>query len=85
MNVSKYAWSHPVDYQQAKSRLIGRQRYLVERRRFAGQRREDLVLPLLLKYGFGWGSLSRIAREIGCHRSTIMRDRNVIWRSMLGY
>jgi hypothetical protein len=39
---------------------------------------------LLLRYGvFEWGTLSRIARELGCHRSTILQDKRALLRSLL--
>lgn len=57
----------------------------MERRYYTGQRRDELVWPLLLRYGiFEWGTLARIAREVGCHRSTILRDRRALLRSMQG-
>jgi hypothetical protein len=85
MTVSGYAWSHPEDRQQAKARLIGRQRLNAERKRFAGLRRDQEVWPLLLKYGWDtWGVCTRIAEELGVHKSTITRDRRAILRSMLG-
>jgi IS30 family transposase len=45
----------------------------------------DLVWELLLAYGFdAWGTCARIARELGCHRSTITRDCRAILRGMWG-
>jgi len=39
----------------------------------------------LLRYGFDdRGTLARIARELGIHRSTVLRDKRQIVRSMLG-
>jgi hypothetical protein len=85
MTVSGYDWSHPSSYAQAKARLIGRQRLNAERRRFAGQVCDELVWPLLLKYGlFEWGTVTRIAKELGLHKSTVCRHRQRIFRSMLG-
>jgi DNA invertase Pin-like site-specific DNA recombinase len=84
MNVSKVHWSHPVDYQQAKSWLIGRQRYHQERRQAMGERC-DVVFEMLLQYGWAsWGTLTKIARELQVHRSTITRDKQRILRAMLG-
>jgi DNA invertase Pin-like site-specific DNA recombinase len=58
-------------------------RYNQERRQAAGERQE-LVFELLLQYGFdNWGTLARIARELGVNRSTILRDKQRILRSML--
>lgn len=83
MTVMRRDWSHPASHGEAKARLIGRVRYLEERRQLAGERRE-VVFELLLQYGFdSWGSCSRIARELGCHRSTITRDRRAILRGLL--
>ena len=44
--------------------------------------RQEKVFKLFLVYGFDrWGTLARIAKILGCHRSTILRDR----RALLGY
>jgi len=80
----RYAWSHPANYQEAKARLIGRQRYNWERRCFAARRRDELTWPMLLAGGLDrWGLLSEIARAIGVHRSTVRRDRTALMRSLV--
>jgi hypothetical protein len=46
--------------------------------------RRDLVWTLLVAGGLDrWGLLSDIARELGCHRSTIMRDKRALLRSLV--
>jgi hypothetical protein len=83
--MTRAKWRQRTSWDVVCARQAGRKKWNEQRRRFAGQRR-DMVFELLVEYGFDtWGVLSRIAREIGCHRSTIMRDRRAIWRSMLGY
>jgi hypothetical protein len=48
-----------------------------------GERRE-LVWSLLIAGGLDRsGLLSDIARELGCHRSTIMRDKRALLRSLV--
>jgi hypothetical protein len=82
--MTRQEWRHPASWNTVCARAAGRRKWNEWRRRFAGQRRDELVLPLLLKYGFDdWGTCARIAQEIGCHRSTVMRDRRIILRSML--
>jgi hypothetical protein len=47
--------------------------------------RQDEVFKLLLAYGWhAWGTLTRIANELGVHKSTITRDKQAIMRAMLG-
>jgi DNA-directed RNA polymerase specialized sigma subunit len=44
-----------------------------------------VIWPLLLRYGlFEWGTLTKIAKEIGVHRSTVCRHRARIFKAMLG-
>jgi hypothetical protein len=85
MTVSGHDWSHPRSYTEAKSRLVGRQKLNMERKRFAGQVCDEVVWPLLLRYGmFEWGVCSRIAKEIGVSRATACRYRQRIFKAMLG-
>jgi hypothetical protein len=85
MTVTRTQWSHPASYAEAKARLIGRQRYNRERRRFAGLRRDEEVWPLLLRFGmFEWGTVTKIAQELGISKATASRDRAAILRVMLG-
>jgi hypothetical protein len=47
--------------------------------------RQDEVFKLLLQYGWNtWGTLTKIADALGCHKSTISRDKRAIERSMRG-
>jgi hypothetical protein len=56
-----------------------------ERQRFAGQLCEEVVWPLLLRYGlFEWGTLTKIAKEVGLHKLTVCRHRQRILRAMMG-
>jgi hypothetical protein len=85
MTVSGHDWSHPSNYAEAKARLIGRQRLNRKRQRFAGQLCDEVIWPLLLRYGlFEWGTLTRVAQEIGVHKSTVCRHRARILKGMLG-
>jgi hypothetical protein len=85
MTVTRIAWRHPANYAEAKSRLVGRQKLNAERQRFAGQLCDEVIWPLLLRYGlFEWGTLTKIAKEIGVHRSTVCRHRQRIFRAMVG-
>jgi hypothetical protein len=85
MTVSGHDWRHPGSYQEARARLIGRQRLNAARRYYVGQVCDDLVLPRLLAYGFdSWGVCARIAREIGVSRASVCRYRQRIVRAMLG-
>jgi hypothetical protein len=85
MTVTRTAWSHPANYQEAKARLIGRQRLNAERKRFAGQLCDEVIWPLLLKHGlFTWGTLTKVAEEVGLHKSTVCRHRQRIFKAMLG-
>jgi hypothetical protein len=47
--------------------------------------RQDEVFKLLLQHGWNrWGMITKIAEALGCHKSTITRDRQRIMRAMLG-
>jgi hypothetical protein len=83
--MTRQEWSRRTDWNTVCARAAARRKYNEARRHFAGRRRDELVLPLLLQYGFDdWGTCARIARELGCHRSTIVRDRRAILKTMLG-
>ena len=74
-------WRRGTDWNTVCARAAGRKKYNEWQRTMAAARQNE-VLKLLMRYGFArWGTLSRIARELGCHRSTILRDR----RALLGY
>jgi hypothetical protein len=66
-------WRHPPSRAVARARLIGRRRYNEARQAAAGQRR-DLVQEAWLDSGGVWGWQTRLARELGVHKSTISRD-----------
>jgi DNA invertase Pin-like site-specific DNA recombinase len=84
MTWTREQWRTRTDWNTVCARAAARKKWNEERRRFAGQRRDEEVWPLLLRYGiFEWGTLSRIARELGCHRSTILRDKQALLRSLV--
>jgi hypothetical protein len=84
MTLTRTQWRRRTDWNTICATSAGRRKYNQERQRWANER-QDVVFELLLAYGlWEWGVCSRIARELGCHRSTIMRDRRAILRSMLG-
>ncbi len=70
--VGNKSWS-PVSADLAARRAGGRRRYNADRRADALLRRH-LVAQMLGEYGFERGAQSRMAEELGVHRSTISRD-----------
>ena len=81
-NTTGIDWSHPPSRDVARARLIGRRRYNELRQTLAGER-ADIVFELLVQYGWDhWGTLTKIAGELGVHKSTVCRDRQRIERSM---
>lgn len=70
--VSNKSWS-PVSPDVAARRAGGRRRYNADRQADALLRRSR-VAELLVEYGLDRGAQSRMAEELGVHRSTISRD-----------
>jgi hypothetical protein len=67
-------WSDLTDWETVCKRNSGRRRYNA-RRSLLRTLRQDQVLKLLARYGLSRrGVYSRIARELGVHRSVITRD-----------
>jgi hypothetical protein len=84
MTLTRTEWRQRGEWNTICATSAGRRKYNQERKRWANERR-DLVWELLLKYGlWEWGTLSRIARELQVHRSTVCRDRKNIVRDLLG-
>jgi hypothetical protein len=71
-------WSELASWDEVCARASGR-RKLHSLRRLRRTLRRQQVLRLLRCYdGLVYGAQSRIARELGCHRSTICRDVAVL-------
>jgi hypothetical protein len=66
-------WTYSTDWETVCRRAAGRRRYHAQRRLHRDVRRQQ-VCRLLGRYGLGVGVQSRIAGELGCHRSTVCRD-----------
>jgi hypothetical protein len=74
--LSRHAWGMRIPTALAYRRAGGRRRYNA-RRAFQRALREDKVAALLIRSGNGLferGTLARIARDLGVHRSTVTRD-----------
>ena len=71
--MKKRAWAQPVPTNEAHRRAGGRRRYNAERQAQAAAR-QARVLDLLEHYGMRRGVFARIARQLGVHRSTVLRD-----------
>jgi hypothetical protein len=83
MTLTRAQWTQRRNWDNVCATAAGRRKYNEERKRWAGER-QDLVFKLLLAYGlWDWGVCARIARELGCHRSTIVRDRRAILCALL--
>jgi DNA invertase Pin-like site-specific DNA recombinase len=67
------SWSTWTTSQEAYRRASGRRRYNAERQAAAAAR-QIKVLVLLDQYGRRKGVYAKIARELGVHRSTVLRD-----------
>jgi hypothetical protein len=81
--MTRQQWSQRTDWQTVCARAAGRRKYNEWQRQFMNERR-DLVWTLLVAGGLDrWGLLSDIARELGCHRSTIMRDKQALLRTLV--
>jgi hypothetical protein len=84
MTLTRQQWTQRRSWDSVCATAAARRKYNEARRRFAAQVCDELVWPRLVKYGFDrWGVCSRIAREIGVHRSTVCRYRQWIFRGML--
>ena len=70
---NKVAWSRPVSFEEACRRAGGRRRYNAVRQ-FKALLRRQRVVELLLRWGMRRGVQSRIAVELGVHRSTVSKD-----------
>jgi hypothetical protein len=76
--MSNNSWTAYTAFDAVCRRAAGRSRYHALRQFQRAQRRCQVV-HLLGKYGLGrYGVLSRIARDLGVHRSTISRDVAVL-------
>lgn len=85
MTLTRQQWGQRRDWNTICATAAGRRKINEARRRFADQVCDELVWPRLMKYGYDkWGTCSRIAREIGVHRSTVCRYRQRIFRELLG-
>jgi hypothetical protein len=67
------SWSERTDLDEVRRRCGGRRRYNAMRS-FQREARRAAVSRLLLLYGSDRGVQSRVARELGVHRSTVSRD-----------
>jgi hypothetical protein len=83
--MTRAQWRSPTSWTECCCRAAGRRKYNEARRRYIGQVCDEVVLPLLRKYGFDdWGTCARIGREIGVSRATVSRYRRRIIRAMRG-
>jgi hypothetical protein len=82
--MTRQEWHQPTDWNVVCARAAGRRKYNERRRLFAAQVCDELVWPLLLKYGFdSWGVCARIGREIGVSRATVCRYRQRILKALV--
>jgi hypothetical protein len=83
--MTRAQWKQRTDWNTVCARAAGRKKYNEQRARYVGQVCDELVWPLLIRYGFEtWGVCARVAREIGVSRATACRYRQRIVRAMLG-
>jgi hypothetical protein len=76
-------WSETVSTDKAHGRYLGRRRYNALRRDQAAIRRIEVARLVVAAGGFLVpGVRSRIAAELGVHRSTISRDVHAILRGL---
>lgn len=73
------SWA-PTTPEVAARRAGGRRRYNRDRQEAAFLRRYQ-VLDLLMQYGSERGAQSRVAEQLGVHRSTISRDVQEQWKN----
>jgi hypothetical protein len=71
------SWGTMVDWGTVCRRASGRRRYHSRRRLQRALRRQQVV-RLLRRYGLVAGVQTKIARQLGCHRSTVCRDVAVL-------
>jgi len=84
MTWTKEQWRQRRDWNTICATSAGRRKYNLERRKWAAER-QTVVFELLVQYGFDrWGVCARIARELSISRATVCRDRQQLFRSMLG-
>ena len=84
MTLTGQQWRQRRDWNTICATSSGRRKYNEQRRREAGER-QNVVLDLLARYGFDrWGVCARIARELSISRATVCRDRQRLFRGMLG-
>jgi hypothetical protein len=80
--MTRTQWRTRTDWQTVCRRAAGRRKYNQWQHAMAAARQNE-VFKLLLQYGlWDWGVCAQIARELGCSRSTIVRDRRAILRSL---
>jgi hypothetical protein len=78
MNTNGWDWKDPRWTKDAvQRRASGRRHYHAVRRQRREARRVQ-VAELLCRYGWDHGTFARIARELGVHRCTVMRDAQAI-------
>jgi hypothetical protein len=83
--MTREQWRQRTDWNTVCARAAGRRKYNEQRRHFAGQVCDELVLPMLLEYGFDrWGVCAKVGRELGLSRATVCRMRQRILKAMLG-
>jgi hypothetical protein len=83
--MTRQQWRQRTSWDEVCARQAGRRKYNESRRRYVGQVCDEVILPLLLKYGFDrWGTLTRVAEELGISKATTCRYRQRIVRGMLG-
>jgi hypothetical protein len=70
-------WQARVSDADARRRAAGRRKFNEKRRQAAYQRR-DQVQQAWLEQGETWGWQTRLARQLGVHKSTISRDVTAI-------
>jgi hypothetical protein len=68
------AWSAVTSWGEVCARASGRRKFHSRRRLRRTLRRRQVLQLLRRDDGLVYGAQSRIARELGCHRSAICRD-----------
>ena len=71
--VSRSEWATPTSVEVVQRRAAGRRRYNAVRR-LRAQLRGVTAFRLMCQYDWARGAQSRVAAELGVHRSTISRD-----------
>jgi hypothetical protein len=81
--MTRQEWGQRTSWEEVCARAAGRRKFNEWQRKFMNERRE-YVWSLLVAGGLDrWGLLSEIARDLGVHRSTIMRDKRAFLRSLV--